>query len=59
MKINLPPKVRAALYVITAISSPIVAYLLDQGHIHQAEVNLWAGIVTAVNVMAGLNVSDK
>ena len=47
-----------AIYIVTALSAPVVAYLLDQHHIDQAEVNLWAGLVTAVNVMAGLNVSD-
>lgn len=59
MNFNPPAKVRAAVYVITALSAPVVAYLLDQGHIHQAEVNLWAGIITAVNVMAGLNTAGK
>ena len=59
MRINLPPRVRMAIYIITALSAPVVAYLSDQKHIGQAEVNLWAGLVAAVTAMAGLNVSEQ
>lgn len=58
MRINLPTKVRAALYVITALGTPVIGYLLAKGTISELEVGLWGGLVTAVNAMAALNVSN-
>lgn len=59
MNLNLPNKVRAALYVLTALGTPIVAYLFAKGFIGEIEVALWAAEVTAVNAMAALNVSKQ
>lgn len=59
MKLNVPPKVRAALYVLTALGTPLIAYLFAKGFIGELEVTLWAAEVTAVNALAALNVSDK
>lgn len=56
---NLPSNVRAALYVITAIGSPLVAYLGQQGVIGTFWVGLWAVVVTAVASLARINVGDK
>lgn len=58
MKFNLPPKIRATLYVVTAIGTPIVAYLLAKGYIGELEVGLWSAEVTVVNAMAALNVTQ-
>lgn len=58
MRFNLAPRVRAGLYVLTAIGTPVVGYLLAKGTIGELEVNLWGGLVTAVTAMAGLNVSS-
>lgn len=59
MRINLPPKVRAALYVLTALGTPIIAYLFAKDVIGELEVTLWAAEVTVVNAMAALNVNDS
>lgn len=55
MRINLPSKIRAALYVLTAVGTPIAAYLLAKGIIGELEISLWGGLVTVVNSMAALN----
>lgn len=57
MRINLPANIRAALYVLTAVGTPVVAYLLAKGVIGNMEVTLWSAEVTIVNAMAALNVS--
>lgn len=57
MNINLPANLRAAIYVITAIGSPVVAYLGQQEVIGTFWVGLWAVIVTAVASLARINVS--
>lgn len=59
MKINLPYQVRAALYILTAIGTPVVAYLLAKGIIGELEMSLWAAEVTVVTAMAALNVTTK
>lgn len=57
MTLNPPPKVRAALYVLTAVGAPVMAYLLIKGVIGPDEMALWAAEVTVVAGMAGLNVA--
>jgi hypothetical protein len=59
MRINFPPRVRAAIYIFTAVSSPVVGYLLAKGLIGELEMTLWLAEVTAVTAMAGLNVSTN
>lgn len=59
MQFNPPAKIRVAIYVVTALGSPVVAYLLARHIIGQLELNLWVAEVTAVNIMAGLNVVNK
>jgi len=58
MRVNFPPKVRAAIYIFTALGSPVVGYLLAKEIIGQLEMSLWLAEVTAVTIMAGLNVSS-
>jgi hypothetical protein len=57
--INFPPKVRAGLYALIAITSPVVAYLGTEGTISTFIVGLYSVIVTAVSALAFSNVSDK
>lgn len=59
MTLNLPPKVRAAIYVLTALGTPLVAYLFAKELIGTLEVTLWAAEVTAVNALAALNVNQN
>lgn len=59
MRVNLPDNARVALYVLTALGTPVIAYLLAKGIISELEVGLWSGLVTAVSGMAALNVSTN
>lgn len=61
MTLNIPYKVRAVLYIVNAVGSPVMAYLLAKGFIGTLEVGLWAAEMTAVFALAGLNVvkTDK
>ena len=55
MTINLPYKVRAALYVLTALGTPAVAYLAARHIIGDLEVTLWSAEVTVIALMAAFN----
>ena len=55
MKLNPPRRVRAALYVLTAVGTPIAAYLKFKGWIGDPELALWGAEVTVVNGLAALN----
>ena len=55
----LPAKVRQAIYVVTAVASPVMAYLLTQGTITEFSFGLFSVIVTAVASLAAVNVSTK
>jgi hypothetical protein len=57
MQINPPHQVRVALYVLTALLSPVMVYLMAKGYIGTLEMALWGSEVTAVSLMAGFNVS--
>lgn len=59
MEFNPPYYVRAILYIITALGTPIVAYLFAKHHIGELEVTLWSAEVAVVNAMAALNVTAK
>ncbi len=55
MKLNIPSKLRAALYIFTALGTPVIIYLRAKGYIGELEVALWGGEVTVINTMAALN----
>lgn len=55
MTLTIPHKIRAALYVFTAIASPVVAYLLAKAYISELEVGLWSAEVTVVTALAAFN----
>lgn len=59
MSINLPPQVRAILYALIAITSPIVTYLGQQNRVSDFVVGLFAVIVTAVSALAFSNVNPE
>ena len=58
MNINPSPTIRRALYVLTAVGTPVVAYLQAEGIIGPTEVALWGAEVTVVSAMAGFNVDS-
>lgn len=57
MSINLPSKVRAALYIFTAIGSLVVTYLAATSVISAPEVALWTGFTVFVSGLARINVT--
>lgn len=59
MKFNLPAKVRKAVYVVTAVASPTMAYLSQQGTITDFQFGLFSVIVTAVAGLAAANVKSS
>lgn len=59
MVLNPPSKVRAIIYVVTALGTPAVAYALARHWIGPLEVTLWSAEVAVVNTLAALNVSSK
>lgn len=59
MTINIPYKVRLALYILTAVGTPVIAYLLAKGIIGELEAALWAAEVTVATSIAALNVTKE
>lgn len=57
MRINLPDRVRAAIYIFTTVATPVIGYLFAREIIGKLEVALWSAEVTAVMTMAALNVT--
>ena len=53
----LPSQVRSVLYVLSAIVTPVLAYLADQSVIDTFWVGLWAVVNSAILVLARVNVS--
>lgn len=58
MRFNIPPKARVIIYIITALGAPVMGYLFIKGYVGEAEVALYGALITAVNGMAALNVTD-
>ena len=54
MKINISAEVRQALYIVTALGTPVMVYLLDKSIIGELEMALWSAIVLAVNSLAAI-----
>lgn len=55
MKLNLPPKVRAGLYVATVVLTPVVVYLKAKNYIGDLELTLWSAEVMAIGALAAFN----
>lgn len=59
MPINPPRKVRLAAYLLTALGTPLVAYLNAVGILGALEVTLWSAEVAVVMGLAGLNTTSS
>lgn len=59
MRLNPPRRVRAALYILTAVGTPVFAYLKVKGYIGDPELVLWSAEVTVVNGLAALNAQPE
>ena len=57
--ITIPPRVRFALYIASAVAVLVGTYLTDRGvpWWGEAEAKLLAGVVALVNVLAAANVT--
>ena len=53
---NPTPQARQAVYVVTALSSPVMAYLNQQGVVNEFWFGLFSVVVTAVAGLAAYNV---
>jgi hypothetical protein len=56
MPLNPSRRVRAAIYVLTAVGTPVVVYLQAKGIIGDLEFVLWSGEVTVASTIAALNI---
>jgi len=56
---NPTPQVRQAAYVVTALSSPVMAYLNQQGVVNEFWFGLFSVVVTAVAGLAAYNVKKS
>lgn len=59
MTLNPPKTVRAVIYILTAVGTPLVAYLNAKGIIGSLEVGLWSAEVAVANVLAAVNTSSR
>ncbi len=59
MTLNPPPKVRATLYILSAVGNPTIAYLFSQGKVDSFWFGLWTVISVAVFALAGINVTSS
>lgn len=50
--INISPRIRFALYLLSALGSVVAAYLFAKGYVGDAELALWAGVVAIINGLA-------
>lgn len=50
--VNVPPLFRFALYALTAVGTPVVAYLVSRGILGDLEATLWSAEVTVVLALA-------
>lgn len=59
MQLNIPYKIRAAIYIGNVLGSPVVGYLLTKNIIDSSAVALWTAEVAAAFLLAGLNVTKS
>lgn len=59
MTINLPAKLRMALYIFTAVGSPVMAYLLAKDIIGELEIALWSAEVLVVGGLAAFKTTPE
>ena len=57
MNLNLPAQARQIVYIVTAVASPVMAYLNNAGTISDFTFGLFSVVVTAVAGLAAFNVN--
>jgi hypothetical protein len=58
MVVQVPSKLRVALYVLTVLGTPAIAYANAKGYIGATEVSLWSAEVAAVSAIAAFKATD-
>lgn len=59
MTITIPAKVRQALYIFTALGTPVVMYLVAKGFIGEVEMTLWSAEVLVVAGLAAFKTTPE
>lgn len=59
MPLNPPKMVRALIYILTAVGTPLVAYLNAKGVIGSLEVSFWSAEVAVATGLAAINTSSS
>ena len=59
MKVNLPAKVRLALYVVLGIGGIVMTYLSSVGVVGQNEMTAWSAFSIFVGGLAAVNTPVK
>lgn len=59
MNMILPSQVRSVLYVLSAVVTPVLAYLADQGTISVFWAGLWLVVNSAILGLARVNVTPE
>lgn len=59
--INIPPKVRFALYLVGVLGAVLVQYAMDKTWFGEAEMRLWSGVAAVLFALAAakVNLSDS
>jgi hypothetical protein len=57
--VHIPAKARFGLYVLTGVTTPVIAYLASKGYIGDLEVALWAAEATFASAVAASNVTKR
>jgi len=59
--INIPPKLRFALYLVGVVGAVLVQYAIDKAWFGEAEMRLWSGIAAVLFALAlaKTNLSDN
>lgn len=55
--INIPPRIRFALYILAAVALIVVAYAVDKTWAGDAEVQLVTGLAALLNLLAAAKVN--
>lgn len=59
MTLNPSRSIRVAIYIVTALGTPLVAYLNARGIIGSLEVSFWSAEVAVATGLAALNTSSS
>jgi hypothetical protein len=59
MELNLSAEIRKVVYTVTAVGTPTMVYLNQQGVVNDFWLGLFSVVVGAVAVLARVNVSNQ